>query len=80
MKTHRLMEVSLTGNDVAGGPVSRKRLRERAVQLAGLAGRSPQDASKSDWDQAKVEMIGEPDMAPNEPIMAPAGQTGSFLG
>ena len=37
--------------------VSRKLLRERAVELAAFSGRPPQDASKSDWDQAKQELM-----------------------
>ena len=35
---------------------SRSDMRERAVELAAMNGRSPLDTSKSDWEQAKREM------------------------
>lgn len=38
--------------------VSRRTLRERAVELAGSTGRSTQDTTKADWDQAKAELLG----------------------
>lgn len=42
--------------------VTRGKLRERAIELAVIDGRSTQDVSKSDWEQAKRELTGEPDM------------------
>jgi len=44
-------------------------VRERAVELAIINGRSAQDASKSDWEQAKRELTGEPDIDPNEAVL-----------
>ena len=45
--------------DSAGnGMVSRKLVRERAVELAILHGRSEQDVSISDWEQANEELKG----------------------
>ena len=37
---------------------SRAHVRERAVELAAMNGRSPLDTSKSDWEQAKRELAG----------------------
>ncbi len=48
--------------------VSRKQLRERAVELAGGDGRAPQDALKCDWEQAKHELLDEPDTSSNDEI------------
>ena len=44
------------------GPVKMtvKRLRERAVELALSHGRSSRDVAKSDWEQARQELIGAP--------------------
>jgi hypothetical protein len=47
-------------------------VRERAVELAVINGRSAQEASKSDWDQAKLELTGEADIDPNEAILESA--------
>ena len=46
------------------GTVTRRELRERAVELAVTDGRSAPDASNADWEQAKREVTREPDMAP----------------
>jgi hypothetical protein len=43
----------LTENSAGIGTVTRAMVRARAVELAVINGRSPQEASKSDWDQAK---------------------------
>jgi hypothetical protein len=36
-------------------------VRERAVELAVINGRSTHEVSKSDWEQAKRELTGEPE-------------------
>ena len=58
MKPQLLTESASIANPAVTGKVSRKRLRERAVELAALDGREPQDAGKSDWEMAKHELIG----------------------
>lgn len=35
-------------------------MRERAVELAVISGHAAQDVSKTDWEQAKRELTGEP--------------------
>jgi hypothetical protein len=64
MNTHLLMESVSTANPTFDCKVSRKKLRERAVQLAALDGRAPQDAGKADWEMAKIDLIGEPEQEP----------------
>ncbi|WP_397384211.1 hypothetical protein [Prosthecobacter sp.] len=67
MKPHLLTESASSANPAAADKVSRKQLRERAVELAALDGREPQDAGKSDWELAKHELIGEPELEPKAP-------------
>ena len=62
MKTHLLKEGTLTKNIAGLGTVTRKLVRERAVELAVINGRSAQDVSKSDWEQAKRELTLQPDV------------------
>ena len=69
MKTNPLKQGVLTENSVGIGPVTRKLVRERAVELAVINGRSAQDVSKSDWEQAKRELNGMPDTDPKEAII-----------
>jgi hypothetical protein len=57
-----LKQGALTKNSAGIGTVTRKMVRERAVKLAGINGRSAPEVSKSDWEQAKRELTGEPDM------------------
>jgi hypothetical protein len=69
MKTNPLKEGSLTENSTGIGTVTRKMVRERAVELAVINGRSTRDVSKSDWEQAKRELTGEPDTDPKDAIL-----------
>jgi hypothetical protein len=66
MKTNPLKEGTVTENSAGIGTVTRKMVRERAVELAVINGRSKQEVSKSDWEQAKRELTGKPDADPNE--------------
>ena len=51
----------MTENSAGIGTVNRKMVRERAVELAVINGRSAQDVSKADWEQAKQELTGGAD-------------------
>jgi hypothetical protein len=75
MKTNPLKEGALTENSAGLGTVTRKMVRERAVELAVINGRSAQDVSKSDLEQAKRELTGEPDMDPNEAVLESAPES-----
>ena len=65
----------LTENASGLGTVTRKMVRERAAELAVINGRGAHEASKSDWDEAKRELTGAPEIDPNEAILesAPEG-------
>jgi hypothetical protein len=75
MKTNPLKEGALTENSAGIGTVTRKMVRERAVELAVINGRSAPDVSKSDWEQAKRELTGEPDTDPNEAVLETAPES-----
>jgi len=75
MKTDLLKEGSLTENSVGIGTVTRGMVRERAVELAVINGRCAQDASKTDWEQAKRELTGEPDVDPLDAVLESAPES-----
>ena len=69
MKTNPLKEGALTENSAGIGTVTRKMVRERAIELAIINGRSAQEATKSDWEQAKRELTGDSDTDSNEAVL-----------
>jgi hypothetical protein len=75
MKTNPLKKGELTVNSAGIGTVSRKMVRERAVELAKLDGRSAQDVSKSDWEKARRELIGGPEMDPKQAALEAAPES-----
>ena len=75
MKTEPLKEDVLMINATGIGTVTRKMVRERAAELAVINGHSAQEASKSDWEQAKRELTCEPDMDPKEAILESAPES-----
>ncbi len=75
MKTNPLKEGALTENSAGIGTVTRKMVRERAVELAVINGRSAQKVSKSDWEQARRELTGDSDPDPNEAVLESAPES-----
>jgi hypothetical protein len=75
MKTNPLKDGVLTENSTGVGTVSRKMVRERAVELAVINGRSAGQVSKSDWEQAKRELTGQPDEDPKEALLEAAPES-----
>ncbi|MEI6323002.1 MAG: hypothetical protein WCP60_07875 [bacterium] len=57
------------------GTVTRGMVRERAVELAQINGRSPQDVSNTDWDQAKRELTGQSEIDPKDEILESAAES-----
>ena len=66
MNPNPLKQGNLTENSKGIGTVTRKMVRERAVELAVINGRSAQEVSKSDWEQAKLELTGKAGIDPKE--------------
>jgi hypothetical protein len=75
MKTNPLKEGTLTENSAGLGTVTRKMVRERAIELAVINGRPVQDVSKTDWEQAKGELTGEPDVDPQDVVLDSAPES-----
>jgi hypothetical protein len=75
MKTNPLKEGALTENSAGLGTVTRKMVRERAIELAVINGRSASGASKSDWEQAKRELTGDSNTNPKEAALESAPES-----
>ena len=75
MKTNPLKQGLLTENSAGIGTVTRKMVRTRAVELAIINGRSPEQVSKSDWEQAKRELTGGSEMDLKEALLESAPES-----
>jgi hypothetical protein len=75
MKKNPLKEGVLTENSAGIGTVTPQMVRERAVELAVINGRSAKDVSKSDREQATRELTGEPEMDPKEAVLESAPES-----
>jgi hypothetical protein len=51
------------------GAVTRDMVHARAKELAMISGRPPSDVSQADYEQAKRELTGEPDMDRQDEIL-----------
>jgi len=65
----------LTENSAGIGTVTRKMVQERAVELAVINGRSAQQVSKSDWEQAKRELTDDSDSDLNGAVLESAPES-----
>ena len=72
MKTDPSKEAALIINSTGNGTVTRKMVRERATELALINGRSVQDVSVADWEQAKRELTGGTEIDPKEALLEAA--------
>ena len=75
MKTDPLKQGALTENGAGIGTVTQEMVRERATELAVIAGRSEDDVSVFDLEQAKRELTGETDIDPKEAILEAAPES-----
>lgn len=75
MNSNPLKQGALTRNSAGLGTITRKMVRERAVELALVNGRPAQEVWKSDWEQAKRELTGDPDISPNEAALEAASES-----
>ena len=65
----------MTENSAGIGTVTRKMVRQRAVELAVINGRSAQEVSTSDWEQAQLELTGNSDKGSNEATLETAPES-----
>jgi hypothetical protein len=75
MKKNPLKEGALTENSAGIGTVTRKMMRERAIELAAINGRSAHEVSKSDWEQARRELTGNSDTDSKEAVLESAPES-----
>jgi len=75
MKKNPLKEGALTENSAGLGTVTRKMVRERAVELAVINGRSALEVSKTDREKVKRELTGEPDADPKTAMLESAPES-----
>ena len=75
MNTNPLKEGALTENSAGIGTVTRKMVRQRAVELAAINGRSAQEVSTSDWEQAQLELTGNSGKGSNEAALESAPES-----
>jgi hypothetical protein len=75
MKKNPLKDGVLTENSAGLGTVTRQMVRERAVELAVINGRTAQEVSKSDWEQAKRELTDDSDVDTNETALESAPES-----
>jgi hypothetical protein len=72
MKTNPLKEGVLTENSAGLGTVTPQMVQARAAELAVINGRPAREPSKSDLDQARRELTGEPDEDLNDAALESA--------
>jgi hypothetical protein len=75
MNSNPLKDGVLTENSAGIGTVTRRMVRERAVELATMDERSSAQMSESDLEQAKRELTGKPDMDPKEAALDSAPES-----
>ena len=75
MKTNPLKQGIITENSTGIGTASRAMVRARAVELAVINGRAAAEVSKSDWEQAKLELTGDPGTDSKDAILESAPES-----
>jgi hypothetical protein len=75
MKIEPVKEAALMINSTGVGTVTRKMVRERAVEMAITDGRTAQEVSLADWEQAKRELTGLADLDPKEALLEEAPES-----
>jgi len=75
MKTDPLKQGALTENSAGIGTVTREMVRERAIELAVINGRSAQEVSALDLERAKSELTGQTDIDSKEAILESAPES-----
>ena len=75
MKNNPLKDGAVTENSAGIGTVNRAMVRERAIELAVINGRTAQEVSKDDWEQAKRELTGKSDEDPKQLLLEDADES-----
>jgi hypothetical protein len=75
MDKNPLSKGVLTENDAGIGLPTRKMVQARSRELALIAGRVPPHVTQADYEQAKRELMGEPDMNQREATLESLPET-----
>jgi hypothetical protein len=75
MNPNPLKQGALTDNSAGLGTVTPEMVRKRAAELAAIDGRYGQGISKSDEEQARRELTGQPDNDPKEAALESAPES-----
>ena len=75
MKINPPKEATLIINSTGVGTLTGKMVWERAAELAVIDGRTAEEVSTSDWEQAKRELTGGSDLDPNEALLESAPES-----
>lgn len=75
MKTDPLKQGALIKNSAGIGTVTGEMVQERAIELAVINGRSGEDVSVFDLEQAKRELTGESDIDPKDAVLESAPES-----
>lgn len=65
----------MSENGAGVGTVTRAMVKERAVELALIRGRSAGEVSQTDWEQAKRELTGGSQTDPNDTLLDSAPES-----
>ncbi len=77
MSKNSMKENGLAEHPAGIGAVTRKRVHERAVELAAIDGRSVHEATRADWDQARLELTDDLETSSSEAVLDDVPESGS---
>ena len=75
MDQHPLTQGVLTQHGIGIGVVSRKIIHDRAIEVALRNGRQNHEVQPSDWEQAKRELSGGPEVDPETMLLEAIPET-----
>jgi len=68
----------LTENSAGLETVTRKMVRERAIELAVIDVRPAHEATKANWEQAMGQLTGDPQMSPSDAALEATAESGQW--
>jgi hypothetical protein len=78
MNQDPLHEGALIFHGIGIGTVNRDMIRQRASELAAINGRMPDEASESDWDEAKRELTRQNQQDPKQELLESVPESGRW--
>jgi hypothetical protein len=75
METNPLKDGTLTENSKGVGTVTLQMIKNRAIEIAWINGRQARELKPSDYVEAKRELTGQPEVAPQEEALEDAPES-----